>query len=262
MVLAPVPVPDAAPVFESGGTWRAYEVGAKILYVFRRPMGKGPPARGLLIDRRRRRGTLYLAPGEYLAHRGFALSFPLDELLLQHHFAYDGGLVLHASGVDTGRGLVAFTGHSGAGKSTISRLFRRHAPLASVLSDDRLVIRRRRGQWWAYGTPWHGTARHAAPRALRLRALFVLKQSRTTALTRIEPQGFASQLLAFSFLPPWEPAAFFAVLRTAESFARAVPSYSLAFRKDASAVAAVGAIISGGSAPKPPSGRRSRRGGG
>jgi hypothetical protein len=225
VVEAAVPVPRQAAVFESGGTWRAYELGRGILYEFRRPMGEGPPARGLLVDRKRRRGRLYLAPGPYRRTRGFALSFPLDELLFAHHLAHHGGFVLHACGIDTGTSTVAFCGHSGAGKSTTARLWRRFVPRARVLSDDRLVIRRRRGEYWAYGTPWHGTARYASRLGRPLRALVFLRQARRTSLRRLEPSGLAARLLALTFPPPWEAAGFAGGLRACAAATRLVPAH-------------------------------------
>lgn len=257
-----VPVPPGPPVFESGGTWRAYEVGRKVLYVFRRPMGKGAPARGLLVDAKRRRGLLYLAPTPYVRSTGFALSFPLDELLFQHHFAHAGAFVLHGCGIDTGAGLVAFCGHSGAGKTTTSRLWRRHAPGSVVLSDDRLVVRRRGARYWAFGTPWHGSGRYASPRGMPLRALFILKQARKkTSLRRLDPSGLASRLLAFTFPPPWEGPGLLAVLRSCERLAAAVPCYELSFRNDRSAVDVVQRLIAAGPERKRPSARPGPRAG-
>ncbi|HSD28549.1 MAG TPA: hypothetical protein VLL75_14700, partial [Vicinamibacteria bacterium] len=100
--LDPRPVPAVAPgdlVFDSGGTWRVYRHGRGLLYVFRAPMGQGPPARAVATDRSRRRGTLFLPPSPASRGRGFALSYPLDELLFQHRLAHEGGLVLHACGI-------------------------------------------------------------------------------------------------------------------------------------------------------------------
>lgn len=239
-----MPVPKkTAPAFESGGTWRAFELGDEVLYVFRRPMGKGPPARGLLVDRKRRRGRLFLAPTEYISKTGFALSFPLDELLFQHHFAYRRSLVLHACGIAVASRAALFLGHSGAGKTTTARLWRRFAPDSLVLSDDRLVVRPHGRGFVAHGTPWHGSGRYAEATARPLRALFFLKQASITNVRRIDGPGLVSALFSLCFPPPWEESGLTAALATCERLVGRLPCYELRFRKDESAVAAAREIL-------------------
>lgn len=65
-------------------------------------------------------------------------------------------LVIHASAVlHNGRGY-AFTGKSGSGKSTHSRLWLENIPGTSLLNDDNPVIRIRDGIAMIYGSPWSG----------------------------------------------------------------------------------------------------------
>ena len=70
------------------------------------------------------------------------LEYPLDELLWIHRLSMGEGVEVHGCGViaPDGRGLL-LTGHSGAGKSTSSRLWSQHDG-ARVLSDDRIILRR------------------------------------------------------------------------------------------------------------------------
>jgi energy-coupling factor transporter ATP-binding protein EcfA2 len=190
-------------------------------------------------DRSRRRGTLYLPPSALDRSRGFALSYPLDELLFQHHLAHAGGLVLHACGVAIGGRAVLFCGRSGAGKTTIARLFRRAFPEATVLSDDRIVIRRAGRHWRAFGTPWHGSGRFASARSCPVAAVVFLKKSRATRLAPIPVTAAAVRLLAQSFPPLWEREGVARSLRTATAMAASVPAYLLRFEPDRGAVEAV-----------------------
>lgn len=62
------------------------------------------------------------------------------------------GLLLHAAGVIRhGRGYVFF-GHSGSGKSTISRLSLEH----TVLSDDMVILKKDDHVWRVFGVPFRG----------------------------------------------------------------------------------------------------------
>jgi hypothetical protein len=244
--LEPGPPPPVAPsnlLFDSGGTWRAYRRGRGLLYVFRPPMGDGPPARAVAIDVRRRRGTLYLPASSVSRDHGFALSYPLDELLFQHHIARAGGLVVHACGIAWGGRAVLFCGRSGAGKTTTARLFRRHYPEAQVLSDDRIVLRRHGSGWRAFGTPWHGSGRFASPASSRLGAIVFLEQGQATRLRPLSVAQIATRLFAQSFPPVWEAEGTARVLETVGRVAQTVPGYVLRFRPDRSAVRAAREIL-------------------
>jgi hypothetical protein len=200
----------------------------------------------VLVDAGRRRGTLYLPPTPFSRRRGFALSYPLEELLFQHHAARRGALVLHACGVARrGRGIV-FCGVSGAGKTTTARLWARHRRSSRILSDDRLVLRRRGGRWRVFGTPWHGSGRHASPESALLEAIFFLRASPTTTVRRLAAPEAAARLLARSFPPPWDAAAMERALETCARAVRAVPAYELRFRPDLSAIEAVEEALAAG----------------
>src|SRR5262249_9390372 len=156
LVEADVPAAAGRPLFDSGGILRVFGHGRGPLHTFRPPPGPGAPARGVLIDEARRRGRLFLPEGPFARRPGFALSYPLEELLFQHHAARHGALVLHACGIRRPGGAFVFCGESGAGKTTTARLWRRHRRPTEVLSDDRVVLRTVRGRIRVYGTPWHG----------------------------------------------------------------------------------------------------------
>jgi hypothetical protein len=241
----PPPFGPSALLFDSGGTWRVYRRRRGLLYVFRPPMGDGPWARAVAIDRLRRRGTLYLPAASARRGRGFALSYPLDELLFQHHIARAGGLVVHASGVAWGGRTVLFCGRSGAGKTTTARLFRRHHPDAVILSDDRIVLRRRGSGWQAFGTPWHGSGRFASPASCRLAAVVFLEQGKASRVRPLPVAQVAARLFAQSFPPVWEDEGTTRALESAVSVAQAVPGYVLRFRPDRSAVRAALGILGG-----------------
>jgi hypothetical protein len=240
----PVPEPDRSRLlFDSGGIWQVFADGAGLLYRFRAPRGEGPAARGVRIDRAWSKGTLFLPPSPYSRLAGFALSYPLDELLFAHHFAERGAMVVHGCGlVSGGRGLL-FCGHSGAGKTTTARLWRRHRRDTRVLSDDRTVIRFRAGRPWIFGTPWHGSGRFARPEGAPLSAVFFLRQAARTRLTRLDTPAAAAQLYARSFPPPWSARGIARVLGACGRVARALPCHTLAFTPDASAVGVARAAV-------------------
>lgn len=67
------------------------------------------------------------------------------------------GLMLHASAVELNGKAYLFSGPSGMGKSTHTKLWQQvFGPAAQVFNDDKPALRFIDGKWYAYGTPWCG----------------------------------------------------------------------------------------------------------
>lgn len=249
VAVAAPPRPSAASLlFDSGGLWRVHRHPRGLLYVFREPRRGAPVYKALLVDRGWRRGVLYVPPGIGAYARRPVLDYPLDELLFQHHTARWGGMEVHACAVVVGKEAVLLCGASGAGKTTMARLFKKHRPSTRVLSDDRIIVRPRGGRLWAYGTPWHGSARFASPAGRPLAAVFFLAQATRPAVLRLGEADAAARLFACAFPPPWDARAIRRVLGVCGKTASSVPCSVLRFRRDRSAVAGVVAVLERGSA--------------
>jgi len=240
VVEAAAPEPPAGSLlFDSGGLWRVYRHARGLLYLLREPVRGAPPHGAALVDRAWRRGVLYVPPVSGRRPRRPVLDYPLDELLFQHHAARWGGMEVHAAGVVVGGRAVLLCGASGAGKTTLTRLFKRHRPSTRVLSDDRVIVREHRGRLWAYGTPWHGSARFASPEGRPLAAILFLVQAARASTARLGLAEAATRLFACAFPPPWDARAIQRVLGLCGKAASAVPCSVLRFRRDASAVRSV-----------------------
>ena len=67
------------------------------------------------------------------------------------------GMMLHASAVAMDGRAYLFSGPSGMGKSTHTRLWQQlFGDAAQVFNDDKPALRRLDDRWFAYGTPWCG----------------------------------------------------------------------------------------------------------
>lgn len=239
---APAPAPGPL-LFESGGLWRVHRRGGRLLYLFHEPRPGAPLERALHIDRGLRRGTLHLPRERWREPAGFALGYPLDELLFQHRLAREGALELHACGLALGSQAVLLCGSSGAGKTTSARLWLRRRRGVTVLSDDRIVVRSRGGAFRAHGTPWHGSGRWARAADCPLAAVFFLRHAPRSAARRLDRATAAGELFARAFPPAWDRRGIAAVLASCDRLAAGVPCFSLGFRPDASAVDAVEAAL-------------------
>jgi hypothetical protein len=144
--------------------------------------------------------------------------------------ARQGGFLVHAASAIRGGKAFLFSGVSGAGKTTISRL----APLdATLLTDEISYVRREGDRYLACGTPFAGElARVGENQSAPVSALFLLEKG---LQNRIEPVGAteAVQRLLRNIL-------FFAddrelvklVFQSACEFASLVPIHRLVFVPD------------------------------
>lgn len=128
---------------------------------------------------------------------------PLVEVCLVTRLARDGGVLLHAAGILTPAGGVAFTGPSGAGKSTLSGL---HAARGStVLSDERIILRRHRHVHMMHGTPWVGSGHFAANDSGPLSRLYCIRHGQNRhAVTPLSAPALFRFLLGQCVLPVWD----------------------------------------------------------
>jgi hypothetical protein len=224
----PPPKPDPAGLlFDSGAVWRVYRSGSGFLYTFSTSLLDPPLYKAVEIDRALRRGTLYYPRPREGRRPPSALSYPLDELLFQHRFAREGSMEVHACGIVVNGRAVLFCGHSGAGKTTMAKLWRRHRPEDLILSDDRVIVRPGKGGLWAYGTPWHGEGCFGSPEGRPVGAVFFLRHAKRTVARRLEVPAAASRLFVRTFPPLWDRDALKTVLDTCSRLAMDVPCYDL-----------------------------------
>jgi hypothetical protein len=129
-------------------------------------------------------------------------------------------------------------GHSGAGKSTTTQLWR-SLRNPEILSDDRLILRLQDGELWMYGTPWHGEGRFASPGKSKISRILILHHGERNQFTELSRPQAAAELFARCFPPFHSPAGLHGVIEFLERVVNAVPCYEFRFVPDARAVDAV-----------------------
>jgi hypothetical protein len=179
-------------------------------------------------------GDLYLLAGS--DPTSAALGYPLDELLVTNILAHHGiGVDVHALGVDDrGRGLL-FVGVSGAGKSSAARLWAARRGV-TILSDDRIVLRRQEGAIYAHGTPWHGDAGLWDPGRVSLERIFFIGKAQEYAARRLSPAAAAARLFVCSFLPFWSRTGLGRSLAVIDDVVGSVPCFALDYPLDTGVV--------------------------
>lgn len=233
-------------IFDSGGPWSLYRCGHNTLI----PVVVPPPGSQLerlaVFDDTFSSGELFISSEQNRFPELSAVDirhaeldtgaivdpfrYPLDELLMINFLAKGRGVIVHALGVDDqGHGL-AFLGVSGAGKSTLAELWKETT--ATLLSDDRLIIRRRRGRFLIYGTPWHGDAKICAPQHVALEKLFFLEHAPENHIQPLSSTEVLTRLLVRCFPPFYDRAGMEYTLTLLSRLAQEIPGYELGFAPD------------------------------
>lgn len=235
-----IETPVGTATFNSGGLWSVFDDGSECEFYFSTPYLGSKPYKKLRMNRDFRSGQLWLRRGRCEQSQGiYPLEYPVDELLMIHRLGRGEGVELHAMGLvdEVGRGHL-FLGHSGAGKSTTARLWQKETR-ALILSDDRIILRERKGRIWMHGTPWHGDAGIASPEAAPLYRAYLLEHGSKTDLIGIRKGRAAAEFLARSFVPHYSADAMAFTLGFLERVAQDTPCYIFRFFPDKSAVEAI-----------------------
>ena len=270
-----LPAELRVPLFDSGTTWRAYETAMGLQFDFNSPALGNEPYKRLCVDGRFDQATLQMNRESFqnCPRDADPLEYPLDELLIMHRLTQERAIELHGSGIVRPNGEAnLFIGHSGAGKSTTTRLWTAVEDV-EVLSDDRIIVRRdshesvvetpgdgassasRRGvlrfaqddnakgaasstkyQMRMYGTPWHGEAMFASPNSAPLTRIFVLEHGHGNVITPLTSSQAVAELFARSFVPFHRHEYVDSALEFLQELVNAVPVYRYAFEPDQRAV--------------------------
>ena len=160
---------------------------------------------------------------------------PTLELLIAQYLAQGEGIIVHACGIDhKGRGLL-FPAHSGTGKTTLAREWQKRGGM-TILSDDRVVIRKTDDRFWIYGTPWHGEAGFAFAGKAPLEKVFFLKQGKQNTVNPLSGGQAVSKLLTCSFPPHWDGEGMKSTLDFVADVAADVPCHELSFMPGSGAI--------------------------
>lgn len=120
------------------------------------------------------------------------LAYPLGPLIWYFLSTIEDVLMIHGSAVILDGQTRVFSGFSGVGKSTMAHLWadKRHA---TIINDDRLILRKEQDAWYVYNTPMFYAA---APQKGKLHTLFFPYHAPANKLELLGGVAALSKLLA------------------------------------------------------------------
>ncbi len=189
-------------IFDSGSLWTLYENSSGYIFDLATPVLGSQPYKRLYVDRDFSEAQLLLSR-ECLSkvEQVYPLEYPLDELMITNFLARGRGVEVHGCGlVDFETGGHLFLGHSGAGKSTTTLLWKSLRNVR-ILSDDRIILREHENEIWMHGTPWHGEAGFASSQKARVSRIFVLEHGTQNEILLLDQSRAVGELFARCFPP-------------------------------------------------------------
>jgi hypothetical protein len=213
--------------------WKAKDGKSYIIALYKNmEEGSEKPYRILKLNNNLSDVRVFNANGNELIH-------PAEYLLTLIVSAYLNinriGFLLHSSMVQyKGRGYL-FPGNSGDGKTTLSRLWI-HDNNSEVISDERVIVRRKNGILHAYGTPWFGTASIHKNRGIPVDKMFVIKHGERNTIRRLSPVEAVNMLLIRSFPSFWHKEGMKFLLEFVEGVVSELECYEYDFVPDRTAI--------------------------
>jgi hypothetical protein len=166
--------------------------------------------------------------------RQSANPYSLDSVLRIVHtlvLAKEGGRLMHASSAVCKGRAVLFSGVSGVGKTTMSRLA---PPDVQLLTDEMSFVRREENGYFAFGTPFAGDlAKPGDNIRAPLRSIYLLRQGPENRIEELPMAERVRGILANTLFFAQDPELVQAVFASAVDLAAKVPVRRLTFLPDA-----------------------------
>lgn len=157
-----------------------------------------------------------------------ALSYVEDAFQFYVKLVDLGGFYLHSSAVVLDGKAYLFSGQSGAGKSTHTRLWQSiFGPNARIINDDKPALRLIDGVWYAYGTPWCGKDGINLNEKAPVAGVCFLKQAPHNKIRRISIQEALQYVMSQTLYTFQDIGRIDTFLKLLDHFLQNVPVYEL-----------------------------------
>jgi len=225
------------PIFDSNAVWKLYEEGESFLFhLCSESIGSVPYKISRVAKDFTSGEVVFHSPYLDSTKPLYPLEYPLDELLFINFLSLDRGVEVHGCGLVDSQGTGRlFLGQSTAGKTTMARLWE-DDPGVTILSDDRIILRKMDNQIWMYGTPWHGEGGFAAPTRAALNKVYFLRKGMSNQVSSLKEVESASHFFSCCFPLFYNRDAINFTLSFLDDVVKSIPCYELSFLPDKSTV--------------------------
>jgi len=163
------------------------------------------------------------------------LIYDMLHIVLVNYFALNrNGLILHAAGIKENDTSMIFAGKSGNGKSTSAYLWHKHTG-ATILNDDRILIRKIKNRFYAFSGPWHGEFGHkkrAVNDGAPISGLFIIEHAKKNFAARLDNLNAFTALYPQVFTVFWDKELAANIVALCEDIINNVHIFRLGFTKN------------------------------
>jgi hypothetical protein len=218
-------------IFDSGDTWALYKCNGRYVLQDDSLESASSPSTFIVLEPDLRSGDVFiLYDASEINPFPDPLGYPLNQVLMILLLSLGKGVLFHACGIDDNGSGYLFLGNSTDGKSTMAGLWsKKHA---TVLNDDRIVVREKDGEFWMYGTPWHGDFREISSEGLPIQKIFFLHHGEKNSAVPENGIESVTMLLTRSFPPLWDKNGMTFTTELCHRIVNKVPCYELSFEPD------------------------------
>ena len=221
-------------IFDSGRIWSLYRNHGKYILQDCSFELSSLPDKLVILESDFKSGNIYIKNDELTQKLvSSALGYPLDQVLMIILLSLGRGVMFHACGIDDGGRGYLFLGNSTHGKSTIAKLWSQDC---TILNDDRIVVREKRGRFWMYATPWHGDYNEVSPKGLPIHKIFLLHHGNKNLAAPKDGTEVLSMLLTRCFPAIWDKRGMDYTVDFCHRLVKKVPTYELDFVPDKTVV--------------------------
>lgn len=157
-------------------------------------------------------------------------------------FCYEGIVSLHAACVEKDGFAVAFTGHSGLGKSTRARAWVDGLG-AEWISGDRPAVRLEKQGSTACGVPWDGKEQIFRDVEVPLKCIMEVRRSPVNYVRKLSEDQARRLIMQQSFVPMWDTDAAVMAMANVRRLVRQTPVYRVFCGPDAEDAKAIYDIL-------------------
>jgi hypothetical protein len=229
-------------LFEARENWRLFEDRKRYIFeTFQSDIKEGNGInRVCFVEKGSSKGKVCILPatGSEADHKNWSLEQLMrilgHILIVSMIHRYQGVLIHSSSVILDGEGIL-FCGISAAGKTTLSKLWQKRAGV-TVLSDDRVIVRKEGKEYFVYGTPWPGEGKMASSQKAPLKKIHFLFKDNQNTLIPLEKKEALGQIVTQCFPALWDRESIGFVMEFCGALLEDIPSFRFGFVPDESAV--------------------------
>lgn len=128
-----------------------------------------------------------------------------------------------------------FLGPSGVGKTTQAELWSKYCE-AQIVNGDVSFVEEKNGNFFGWGTPWHGSSPYCENMNVPISALIVLKKGKVTSIRELMGFEKVTSVSSNVIYPQWVENGMEICIKLLDHLLNALPVYELSCRPDKEAV--------------------------